>query len=204
MFRLIPWCGTAVRAALCEGRTAADGGVVPVPGMGEGGRVGFEEFVIARSAALLRTAFLLTRDWGKAEDLLQTALAKVYPRWGQIKDGPEPYVRRVLVTSYATWWRRRWRHERPGGDFCSGERLPVVEDFTDGYATRALVLRVLGELPPAQRAVVVLRYYEGLSVAETAYCLGRSVDAVKTQASRALARLRAHPELINAFSRRAC
>jgi RNA polymerase sigma-70 factor (sigma-E family) len=171
-----------------------------VPAMAEGGRVDFDEFVTARSPALLRTAFLLTRDWGKAEDLLQTALVKAYPRWKQIEYGPEPYVRRILVTSYATWWRRRWRHELPSGDFWDGEHLPAVDDFAEVYATRALVLRLLGELPPAQRAVIVLRYYEGLSVAETAYCLNRSVDAVKTQASRALAKLRAHPELRNAVS----
>ena len=175
---------------------------VPVPVTADDGRLDFDEFVTVRSPALLRTAFLLTRDWGKAEDLLQTALAKAYPRWKHIKDRPEPYVRRILVTSYATWWRRRWRHELPSGDFWAGEQMPAVDDFADAYATRALVLRLLGELPPAQRAVIVLRYYEGLSVAETAYCLGRSVDAVKTQASRALAKLRAHPELLTAFTAR--
>jgi RNA polymerase sigma-70 factor (sigma-E family) len=160
----------------------------------------FDEFVTARSPALLRTAYLLTRDWGKAEDLLQTALAKAYPRWKKIEDGPEPYVRRILVTSYATWWRRRWRHELPSGDFWDGEHLPPVDDFTERHATRALVLRLLTELSPAQQAVIVLRYYEGLSVAETAYCLNRSVDAVKTHSSRALAKLRTHPELLNAYT----
>lgn len=163
-------------------------------------RATFDTFVTARSPALLRTAFLLTRDWGKAEDLLQTALAKAYPRWNQIEESPEPYVRRILVTSYATWWRRRWRHELPNGDFWDGEHLPAVEDFAERYATRALVLRLIGELSPVQQAVVVLRYYEGLSVAETAYCLNRSADTVKTQSSRALAKLRAHPELLNAFT----
>lgn len=166
----------------------------------EEARVTFDEFVTTRSPALLRTAFLLTRDWGKAEDLLQTALARAYPRWKQIEDCPEPYVRRILVTSHATWWRRRWRNEVPNGDFWDGEQLPAVADFAEPYATRALVLRLLGELPAAQQAVIVLRYYEGLSVAETAYCLNRSVSAVKTQASRALAKLRTHPELLNAFA----
>ncbi|SEO63191.1 SigE family RNA polymerase sigma factor [Actinacidiphila rubida] len=166
----------------------------------EEAKVTFDAFVTTRGPTLLRTAFLLTRDWGKAEDLLQTALAKAYPRWKQIEEFPEPYVRRILVTSYATWWRRRWRHELPSGDFWDGERLPAVEDFAERYATRALVLRLIGELSPAQQAVVVLRYYEGLSVAETAYCLNRSVDTVKTQSSRALAKLRAHPELLKAFT----
>jgi RNA polymerase sigma-70 factor (sigma-E family) len=169
---------------------------------GEAGAT-FDEFVTVRSPALLRTAFLLTRDWGKAEDLLQTALAKAYPRWKQIEDAPEPYVRRILVTSYATWWRRRWRHELPHGDLRDTGWSPAVEDFAERHATRALVLRLLGELSPAQQAVIVLRYYEGLSVAETADCLNRSVDSVKTHASRGLAKLRAHPELLKEFARSA-
>jgi len=77
-------------------------------------RAGFAEFVHARGTALHRTAYLLTGDWGVAEDLLQTALAKSYLRWDRIDaTDPEPYVRRVIVNTYASWWRRRWRHEVP-------------------------------------------------------------------------------------------
>ena len=73
----------------------------------------FDEFVVTRSSRLLRTAFLLTRDWALAEDLLQTALAKSWFAWGRLDDDPEPYVRKVLVNTYASWWRRRWRGETP-------------------------------------------------------------------------------------------
>src|SRR3954470_234133 len=78
-------------------------------------RSGFDEFVATRSPALLRTAYLLTGDHGLAEDLLQTALAKCWFAWVRIDGPPEPYVRRALATTYATWWRRRWRGERPTG-----------------------------------------------------------------------------------------
>ncbi|MGH3678740.1 MAG: sigma factor, partial [Natronosporangium sp.] len=76
---------------------------------------GFAEFVAVRSAALLRNAWLLTGDTGKAEDLLQTVLAKAWRRWPSIVDGgaPEAYVRRALFTTYVSWWRRRWRAEHP-------------------------------------------------------------------------------------------
>lgn len=70
--------------------------------------VDFEAFVASRSGALLRTAYLLTRDRGLAEDLLQTALAKAWRAWERIDDHPEPYVRKILVNTYASWWRRRW------------------------------------------------------------------------------------------------
>jgi DNA-directed RNA polymerase specialized sigma24 family protein len=76
---------------------------------------GFAEFVAARSAALLRTAWLLTGDAGRAEDLLQTALAASWRRWRHVVAGgyPEAYVRRAIVTAYLSWWRRRWRAEVP-------------------------------------------------------------------------------------------
>ena len=151
-----------------------------------GDRSGFDEFVATRSAALLRTAYLLTGDHGLAEDLLQTALAKCWFAWGRIDGPPEPYVRRTLVTTYATWWRRKWRGERPSGS------LPDRPD-PSGTATvedRDALWRALGTLPRRQRAVVVLRYYEDLSEADTAVALGISTGTVKTLASRGLARLR--------------
>ena len=73
----------------------------------------FEEFVAARSTALLRTAYLLTRDHGQAEALLQTALTKACLAWQRSDGDPEPYVRRILVTTYASWWRRKWNGEMP-------------------------------------------------------------------------------------------
>jgi len=154
-------------------------------------RSGFDEFVATRSPALLRTAYLLTGDHGLAEDLLQTALAKCWFAWGRIDGLPEPYVRRALATTYATWWRRRWRGERPTG------QLPDRGDpaATSHVEDRDALWRALGALPRRQRAVVVLRYYEDLSEAETASALGISTGTVKSQAAKALAALRRDADL---------
>jgi RNA polymerase sigma-70 factor (sigma-E family) len=155
--------------------------------------VDFDGFVVTRSAALMRTAWLLTGDWQLAEDLLQTALAKAYLAWHRIGPGrEEAYVRRVLVTTYSTWWRRRWRGELPtehlpdpaAGD---GARSLDVAADTD---LRIVVLAALAQLPRRQRATVVLRYYCDLSEAETAETLGCSVGTVKSQSAKGLARLR--------------
>ena len=149
--------------------------------------VDFDGFVEARSATLLRAAWLLTGEWPQAEDLLQTALAKAYLAWGRIEPGrEEAYVRRVLFTTYATWWRRAWRGEQP---------VAVLEkqDLHDEHAQvelREVVLSALAQLPRRQRATVVLRYYCDLSEAETALALGCSVGTVKSQAAKGLTRLR--------------
>jgi RNA polymerase sigma-70 factor (sigma-E family) len=149
---------------------------------------GFEEFVAARSADLLRTAVLLTRDRGHAEDLLQTALVKAYRRWNRISnEDPYPYVRRILVTSAASWWRLRTTQEIVS--------LPAVDlaapDETDRLAEREHMTAALAELPPRMRAVLVLRYTEDLSEAATAELLGCSIHTVRSQTVRGLARLRA-------------
>jgi RNA polymerase sigma-70 factor (sigma-E family) len=152
--------------------------------------VDFDGFVVTRSPALMRTAWLLTGDWQLAEDLLQTALAKAYLAWHRIGPGrEEAYVRRVLVTTYSTWWRRRWRGEVPT------EQLPepaAQEPDTEhpDVELRSVVLAALAGLPRRQRATVVLRYYCDLSEAETAEALGCSVGTVKSQAAKGLARLR--------------
>ena len=149
--------------------------------------VEFDGFVEARSGALLQAAWLLTGDWQQAEDLLQSALAKAYLAWRRIEPGrEEPYVRRILFTTFATWWRRAWRAERP---------VAVLEDLDprDHHAQvelRQLVQDALAQLPRRQRATVVLRYYCDLSEAETADALGCSVGTVKSQAAKGLARLR--------------
>jgi RNA polymerase sigma-70 factor (sigma-E family) len=147
---------------------------------------GFEEFVAASSPRLLRTAFLLTRDEGHAEDLLQTALARAWRAWRRVSGDPEPYVRRIIVNTHATWWRRRWRGEEPT------ERLPdrPAESALDAVGDREWLWQALGRLPRKQRAVVVLRFYEDLTEAQTAELMGCSVGTVKSQASRALAKLR--------------
>src|SRR5262245_28295851 len=129
---------------------------------------GFEAFVAARSGRLLRTAYLLTHDHGLAEDLVQTALAKAWFVWSRIDGDPEPYVRKVVVNTYASWWRRRWNREHPTGD--------IPETSTDtGTHDRTDLWRALERLPRRQRAVVVLRYFEDLTEAETARVLDCTV-----------------------------
>jgi RNA polymerase sigma-70 factor, ECF subfamily len=148
----------------------------------------FREFVAARSAALLRTAYLLTGDWATAEDLLQTALTKTYLAWRRLGtiDAVEPYARRVLVTTATSWWRRRSNQERPTG------ALPDSggPDGADERAERDLMWRFVCTLPVRQRAVLVLRFYEDMTETETARLLGISVGTVKSQGARALATLR--------------
>jgi RNA polymerase sigma-70 factor (sigma-E family) len=153
------------------------------------GGAGFEEFVAARGPRLLRVAWLLTGDAHLAEDLLQTVLARVWPKWGRIADeNPEAYVRKALVHTHASWWRRKWRGEVPHGDNLP-DRAAAADPFSDVDLEQSLSMAVRA-LPVRQRAVVVLRYFEDLSVAETAEVLGCSEGTVKSQASKALRALR--------------
>jgi RNA polymerase sigma-70 factor (sigma-E family) len=149
---------------------------------------GFDEFVVGRSTRLLRTAFLLTQDWAAAEDLLQTSLVKAWSAWKRVEGDPEPYVRRIMVNTHASWWRRRWRGERPSEDL--PEPPPDGADPHGQVGDRDELWRALRRLPERQRAVLVLRYFEDLSEAEAASLLGISTGTVRSQASRALARLR--------------
>ena len=156
--------------------------------MGEAERAAFTDFVRVRGPALQRTAFLLTGDWALAEDLLQTALAKSYLRWDRVEvRDPDAYVRRVLVNTYATWWRRRWRGELPAGELPD---LAIHDGWADVDARNALAA-ALARLPRRMRAVVVLRFHEDLSEAATAAALGVTVGTVKSQTAKALAKLRA-------------
>jgi RNA polymerase sigma-70 factor (sigma-E family) len=148
----------------------------------------FREFVAARSPALLRTAYLLTGDWATAEDLLQTALTKIFLAWKRLGEieAVEPYARRVLVNTSISWWRRRWHGERPT------EILPerAAPDRVDEQLERDALWRHVKALPARQRAVLVLRFYEDLSEAQTAATLNISTGTVKSQTSRALHTLR--------------
>jgi RNA polymerase sigma-70 factor (sigma-E family) len=155
---------------------------------------GFAEFVAARSGALLRSAWLLTGDIGKAEDLLQTVLAKAWRRWSAIAEtgAVEAYLRRALFTTYVSWWRRRWRAELPSAT--PPDRAGAGDVATEA-ANRDAVRRALARLSRQQRAVVVLRYVEDLSVQNTAELLGCSTGTVRVQALRALRSLRADPDL---------
>jgi len=145
---------------------------------------GFTEYVTARHAALLRTAYLLTGHAQDAEDLVQCALVKVVPQWRRIADNPEPYVQRVLVReNVSRWRRRRWREH-------STDALPEqLADHPD-HDELMTVRSALAGLAPRQRAVLVLRYYEGLTEAEIAAVLGIAPGTVKSQARDGLARLR--------------
>ena len=158
----------------------------------------FSAFVLARRPELLRSACLLTAgDWHSAEDLVQTALAKAWFAWTRIETRPEAYVRRIMVNTYSSWWRRRWNGEEATADL--PERPDPRHDPRRGEDVRVDertdLWRALERLPKRQRAVVVLRFYEDLSEVETAEIMQCSVGTVKSQASRALAKLRIDPTL---------
>lgn len=146
----------------------------------------FTEFVHASWASLYRTAYLMLGDRSEAEDLVQTTLAKTYASWSKVRDvnAAPGYARSVLVNTAASWFRKKgWRNERPTATLPDqGHEV----DLTD----RPAVIDALSQLPPRQRAVIVLRYYEDLSVAQTAAALGCSDGTVKSQTSDALTRLR--------------
>jgi len=153
-------------------------------------REGFPEFVDQRQRALLRSAWLLTGDWALAEDLVQTALARTWLRWERIRrhDDPEIYVRRVLLSTWVNWSRRKWRGERPWNEL---RDCPAPGDLAAEVAARVAVRAALGSLTDRQRAVLVLRVFDDLTEAQTAQVLGCAVGTVKSTMSQALARLRA-------------
>jgi len=145
----------------------------------------FHDFVVSRSAALSRTAYLLTGDHHLAEDLVQSALFKAAKAWQRIEGAPEPYVRRILYTENISWWRRR-KHvtehlaaeplERPAASYDEDARLSIEA--------------ALAKLTAKQRTVLVLRYYEDLTEVQTAAVLGIGVGTVKSTTRQALGRLR--------------
>jgi RNA polymerase sigma-70 factor (sigma-E family) len=149
----------------------------------------FEEWARASQQRLVRTAYLLTGDFQRAEDLVQEALVKAATRWTTLREGsPDAWVRTVIYRDHVSWWRRT-RRERVGDR--------TVDAVVPSAGEGAVMLRAaLTRLTPSQRAVVVLRYVEDLSTARTAEVLGVSEGTVKRQASVALQRLRrVAPEL---------
>jgi RNA polymerase sigma-70 factor (sigma-E family) len=155
---------------------------------------GFAEFVAARERALQRTAWLLTGDWALAEDLVQTALARSWPRWNRIRrrDSPEIYVRRVLVNTWLTWSKRRWRSEQVSE---SVPDAPGPGDHAAEIAVRLVVREALSSLTDRQRAVLVMRVFDDMSESDVALALNVAVGTVKSTAAVALAKLRADPRL---------
>ena len=146
----------------------------------------FSEYVAGRRAQLRRTAYLLCGESHRAEDLVQTTLMKVYVAWPRIRrDGSsEAYARRVMVNAHVDETRRPWHRERVGVD-----GLDVEARAATPPEDRDLLRAALADLPPRQRAAVVLRHYWGLSVEETATDLGVTAGTVKSQTSHALRRL---------------
>ncbi|MEU0572168.1 SigE family RNA polymerase sigma factor [Nonomuraea sp. NPDC005983] len=149
----------------------------------------FREFMAAHQQSLMRTAYLLAGDAHLAEDLLQSVLVKMLGRWAKLAHvaSPQAYARKALVNQYISWRRRRVRTAE----------LPSAEPPERPYSSEASTIarltmqKALAQLPPRQRAVIVLRYYEDLTEHETAKLLNCSIGTVKSQAHHALARLRA-------------
>jgi RNA polymerase sigma-70 factor (sigma-E family) len=155
---------------------------------------GFREYVTARSQSLLRTAYLLTGNRADAEDLVQAALAKTYQAWDRIEDRQalDGYVRRAMVNTHISWWRRRRLDEYPT------DEIPdrAVADHAPGSDLQDTLRRAVDRLPQRMRAAVVLRYYEDMTEAEVADALGVSLGTVKSTVSRAVAKLRIDAELL--------
>ena len=161
-------------------------------------QIGFTEYVALRRDTWVRAACLLTGDPHAAEDLVQTALVRVWPRWRRIsaEGDPDAYMRKVLMNVFLTSVRRRrWREV--SADPQAAEiplHHPAAPADTDLVDQRLHLQHLLAGLAPRQRAVLVLRYYLDLSEAETAHTLGCSLGTVKSQAAKGTSRLRANIE----------
>jgi RNA polymerase sigma-70 factor (sigma-E family) len=172
-----------------------DSAVVGEPAAGLAGPDdhGFREYVATRSRALLRTAYLLTGNKADAEDLVQAALAKTYLAWDRIEDrgALDGYVRRAIVNTHISWWRRRRVEEYPT------DEIPdqAVADHTITSELQETMRRAIDRLPARMRTAVVLRYYEDMTEAEVAEVLGVSLGTVKSTVSRAVAKLRCDADL---------
>jgi RNA polymerase sigma-70 factor (sigma-E family) len=152
----------------------------------------FSAFAVSRWPGLVRLAFGLTGDRWAAEDLAQATLTRAYVAWRRVSraDDPDAYLRRILVNASNRRFRRRRVTEQPGDP-----PETAVEDPAELVSDRAVLLAALRQLPPRQRAVVVLRYWEDLTDAQIAATLGCSPGTVRSQLSRALAKLRESPAL---------
>jgi RNA polymerase sigma-70 factor (sigma-E family) len=163
-----------------------------VPDVISSGGEDFSAFAVSRWPGLVRLAFGLTGDWRTAEDIAQMALARAYVSWRRVSraEYPDAYLRRILVNASNRRFRRRRVAENPGDP-----PEKAVAGPADQADERAALLAALRELPPGQRAVVVLRYWEDLTDAQIAASLGCSPGTVRSQLSRALTKLRASPVL---------
>ena len=157
----------------------------------------FREFMATRWPALLRTAYLLTADRHLAEDLAQTALEKAAVSWARVRraDDVDAYVRRILINTHLSRFRRRRVAEVLSADTPESAYTATDPDPAHSVAQRDQVLAALASLPRRQCAVIVLRYWEDMTESQTADLLGCSVGTVRSQAHRALAKLRVNPLL---------
>lgn len=155
----------------------------------------FHDYVVARSRSLLRTAYVLTGNLADAEDLVQSALAKTYLAWDRIEDrgALDGYVRRAMVNTHISWWRRRRLEEFPTDEI---PERPVVDHSVSSEMQDSLRAAV-DRLPQRMRAAVLLRYYEDMTEAEVADALGVSLGTVKSTVSRAVAKLRIDAALLS-------
>jgi RNA polymerase sigma-70 factor (sigma-E family) len=183
-----------------DGPTADGTGATAVADRRDERDADFAAYLAARQPSLLRTAYLLTGNRHDAEDLVQTAFAKLYLSWDKVRQqgSMDGYVRRILINEHNSLWRRAWKKREHTADdtVLHGLGRPHHDEYDDGVG--AALWDVVQTLPRKARAVVVLRYYEQLSEAETAAVLGVSVGTVKSQTSRALAALRGRtPQNLN-------
>jgi RNA polymerase sigma-70 factor (sigma-E family) len=162
------------------------------PDVISGGGEDFSAFAVSRWPGLVRLAFGLTGDRWAAEDLAQATLARAYVAWRRVSraDDPDAYLRRILVNTSNRRFRRHRVAEQSGDP-----PETAVEGPADLVGERAALLAALRQLPPRQRAVVVLRYWEDLTDTQIAAALGCSPGTVRSQLSRALAKLRENPVL---------
>jgi RNA polymerase sigma-70 factor (sigma-E family) len=171
-----------------DGTAYADGTARALDG------AGFRDYVTTRGPSLLRAAYLLTGNRADAEDLVQAALAKTYLAWDRIEDrgALDGYVRRAMINTHISWWRRRKLDEYPT------DEIPdqPVADHADQSQLQDSLRRAVERLPYRMRAAVVLRYYEDMTEAEVADALGVSLGTVKSTVSRAVAKLRVDAELL--------
>ena len=150
----------------------------------------FDAYVAVAWPRLLRSAWVLTGDWHRAEDLVQTVLARAYGRWPRLRDGsPDAYLRTMLATTYLSWWRRKARNEIPTDRLPDGPERPGL-DAQGRVEMQEGMRRALAALPRQQRAVLMLRFHADLTEVETARALSIGVGTVKSYTARALATLR--------------
>ncbi len=164
------------------------------PGGGRLDEPGFRDYVTSRGRSLLRTAYLLTGNMADAEDLVQAALAKTYVAWDRIEDrgALDGYVRRAMINTHISWWRRRRLEEFPT------DEIPdqAVADHSGDSDLQATLRQAIDRLPQRMREAVVLRFYEDMTEAEVADALGVSLGTVKSTVSRAMAKLRIDANLL--------